>query len=190
MFYGSRNSVALLILAVLWSIPSYGLLSTEIEPIIGYEREQKLVPTPHTKDRMVYGARAIVGFLILGAEAEYLRGQDTEDFPTLSFSTKDTSDKLKLGIRSTFRMGGLFALYLRAGGQATQSVHEETASGVTTVETKPLVYRPYAGVGLRAKLTKRVSVVGDITAVFSEYFPNGMDRNEYQTSLGFSVKFP
>src|SRR4051812_14131954 len=92
------------------------LVLTSIEPIVGYERIQKFVPTPHTHDRLVYGARFTAGLLLLSVEGEYLRGMDTETFP--SMSTKDTTDKARLGLRSTFHFLGPISLFARAGGQA------------------------------------------------------------------------
>ncbi len=43
-------------------------IQSDIEPVIGYERVQKLVPTPHTSDRLVYGARAWLGFPLVAVE--------------------------------------------------------------------------------------------------------------------------
>src|SRR5687767_3267052 len=71
-----------------------------IEPIIGYERVQKVLPTQHTKDRLIYGARLTLGIPLLSAEAEFTRGTDTENFPSDDLTIKDTDDKLKLGLRS------------------------------------------------------------------------------------------
>jgi len=164
--------------------------SVGIEPIVGYERVQKLVPTVHSRDRLIYGARLTAGILLISAEAEYLRGTDTESFPDQDLTVKDTADKAKLGLRSTISFGGILSLVLRAGAQASQNKHEETTGGVTTSTTEAIKYRPYGGGGLRLGLGRNISLTGDIVAVFPSHFPNNMQNNEYQTTLGFTVRFP
>lgn len=159
-----------------------------IEPIIGYERSQKLVPTPHTKDRLIYGARATAGLRLLSLELEYTRGTDSEDFPSDGLASKDTDDRLKMGLVSSFGLGRLFRLHARGGVQASKNIHEETQAGVTTVTSNPIEYNPYAGAGLSAGLGRKLSISGSLTAVFRE-FPD-MSKNEYQATLGFSIKLP
>src|SRR4051812_15642989 len=91
-----------------------------LEPLVGYERVQKIVPTQHTSDRLMYGGRAIFGVPLVSGELEYTRGMDTETFTSPSLTTKDTDDKVKAGLRSSIRLGSLFYLLARAGGQAKQ----------------------------------------------------------------------
>lgn len=160
----------------------------DIEPIVGYERVQKLIPTAHTSDRLVYGARVTAGFPLLAAEAEYLRGTDTESFPSQNLEVTEVSDKAKLGVRSSLALGKLVRLTARGGAQAKQNERTEVLNGVTTVTKDPLVYNPYAGAGLKVGLGKRFALSGDMVVVFGD-FPN-MDKNEYQVTLGFSVKLP
>src|SRR4051812_34420828 len=105
------------------------LISTSVEPIIGYERVQMLAPTPHTTERMVYGARAVVGVLMLSAEAEVTRGQSTELFPLTVTQFEDKTDKARLGLLSSVKLLGLVSAYLRAGGQASQSTQTTTVAG-------------------------------------------------------------
>ena len=162
--------------------------SVGLEPIVGYERAQMLVPTPHTVDRLVYGARASYGFTFLSAEAEYLHTYSSESFISQNISTKDTGDKLKLGLRSGIDLLSVINFYLRAGAQATKNTHEETVSGVSTTTLQPITYYPYAGTGLRLRLGRNLKVTGDLTTVFRS-FPD-MNQNEYQLTAGFVVQFP
>ena len=167
---------------------SHAIATLNIEPIVGYEQVQLLVPTRHTKDRFVYGGRASYGVLLFSGELEYLHGTVNEIFPTLGLSTRDTSEKAKLGIRSTVRLLGLIYGYARLGCQATRNKHEESRSGTNVVTNEPVKYHPYAGVGLRFKLSRNFNFTAGITAVFTD-FPD-MNRNEYQTTAGFAVQFP
>ncbi|MEK6580297.1 MAG: hypothetical protein AABZ55_13815 [Bdellovibrionota bacterium] len=159
-----------------------------VEPVVGYERVQKLKPSLHFSNRLIYGVRARAGLPLASAEAEYTRGEDTESYPILSLTTKDTDDKLKLGIRSSFRLSGLFHLWGRGGVQGKRNRHEDTQSGVTTVTVGNFVYRPYAGIGLSAGLGHNLELDGGVTVIFND-FPR-MQTNEYETTLGFSVRFP
>lgn len=155
-----------------------------IEPIIGYERVQKLVPTAHTTSRLLYGARLTAGIPLVAAEAQYTRGNDTEEFPDQSLTIKDMDEKLKLGLRSSIRMTSLFSLQARGGGQAKRNTHE--VNGLATVN--PITYQPYAGLGLQSRLGRNFVLEGGVTTVFND-FPH-MSQNEYETTLGFSILFP
>ncbi len=176
---------------LLWAVfqrAAQGITSVGIEPIIGYERVQMWVPTLHTKDRLVYGARATYGFSFFSAEAEYLHAYSTESFPTQNLVTKDTADKIKLGIRSGVDLLGLLNFYGRLGGQATQNQHEETNAGITSITKEAVKYYPYAGAGLRLRLGRNLKVTGDLTTVFYD-FPD-MNKNEYQATAGFVIQVP
>lgn len=159
-----------------------------IEPIVGYERVQLWVPNPHTKDRLVYGARATYGFSVLSAEAEYIHGNSSESFPAQNLSTKDTTDKLKLGLRSGIDILSLINLYARAGCQASQNHHEETSTGVTIVTKQAVNYHPYGGAGLRLRIGRNLRATADLTTVFRD-FPN-MTNNDYQLTAGLVVQVP
>lgn len=165
-----------------------GLLSLEIEPIVGYEHIQKLVPYRHTKERIVYGARVLAGIPLISAEAELTRGTDTELFPDRGLATKDTTDKAKLGLRATFRLIGVVYGFGRAGGQASKNRHEETRAGVTTVTEEPIYLKPYVGAGLRARLTHHFRFDADFTVIFHD--THNWKYYEYQTSAGFAIVFP
>lgn len=157
----------------------------EVEPLIGYERVQKVVPTAHTAERMFYGARVTAGFLFLAAEAEGTRGTDTEISGGTTY--KDSADKVKLGLRSKIKMGKAMSLVARGGAQGKWSKTETTTGGVTTMTKAGPVYHPYAGLGLSALTTKNTSITGAVTVVFND-FPD-MSKNEYQTSLSYQISF-
>lgn len=170
------------------AVPSRAVISTGVEPIIGYERVQKLIPTPRTVERLVYGARITVGVPLISAEAEFTRATDTESFPSLNQTYKDTEDKARVGARSTFRLGGMISLIARAGAQAKLVKHEVTTGSVTGLIVEPIRYNPYAGAGFKFKLSRQVALTADITVVFRD-FPN-MNQNDYMTTAGFVVSFP
>lgn len=163
-------------------------ITTSIEPIIGYERITKPTPTIHSKDRLIYGARLTVGLIFFSAEAEYLHGTDSEVYPLTSTTIKDTTDKFRLGLRSSIPIIGLASFTLRAGGQASLNQHETTIAGFTAKTIDPIQYHPYAGAGFRLRLQSNFSLTADLTTVFTD-FPN-MDHNEYQLTTGIALNFP
>ncbi len=180
----------LFVLTASFAVSSYGLvgLTTSIEPIMGYERVQKFLPTQHTVERWVFGARATAGFTLLSAEAEYTRASDTETFSSAPETIRDTEDRARLGLRSTLRIAGFFRFLLRAGAQANYTRHDITTSGVTVTTIDPIRYRPYAGAGVGLALGQGVSLNGDVTTVFHN-FPN-FSTNDYLVSLSLAVNFP
>jgi hypothetical protein len=159
-----------------------------VEPIIGFDRVQKFLPTPHTKNRLVYGARATAGILLISGEAEYTRGQDDESFPDQDLAIKESADKAKLGIRSGIGLGPIMTFNLRAGGQATKGSREETRAGVTSTFSQDLEIDPYAGAGLRGKLSNKLSASAEVVAVITD--TSDLSKNEYQTTAGFSIHLP
>ncbi|MBC7691778.1 MAG: hypothetical protein H7222_08405 [Methylotenera sp.] len=164
------------------------MVTTTVVPIIGFERTQKLVPTPHATTRLIYGVRVTAGVRLLSLESEYTHGMDSEAFPLQNLTTRDTADRVKLGIRSTFAMSSFLSTFLRAGGQATRNVHEETNSGVSTKTTDKIKYSPYAGTGLDIRLFHNFSLTAGLTVVFNQ-FPD-LKKNDYQTTAGFTIRFP
>lgn len=163
-------------------------LTTNVEPIIGYERVQKFVPTPRTRERLVYGARVTAGLPLISGELEYLRAGDTEIFPTTSTTISEVEDKARLGIRSQLRLAGFLSFFLRAGAQARQVRRDTTVGASTTSTTDPISYNPYAGAGLRVGLSNKISFVADVTTVFRN-FPNFSD-NDYMTTASLSISVP
>lgn len=155
-------------------------------PIVGYERVQKISPTPHTKSRLVYGLKALYGIPILSAEAELTQGKDTESFPEQDLTIDESVINAKLGIRSHIIRSKFITTYLRAGGHARKSEIERTEAGVTTTSEPAIRISPYAGAGLSINIFNKVRANLGLTAIFTGH-PRGSDR-EYQTTLGFSIK--
>ncbi|MEZ4749611.1 MAG: hypothetical protein R3B54_02995 [Bdellovibrionota bacterium] len=161
----------------------------DIEPIVGYERVQKLTPTAYTKDRLVYGGRLTLGVPLFSIETEYTRGQDSESFTSPTLTTTDTTDKLKLGVRSSIQLDrNLFSFVLRAGVQAKRNIHEEDSGSGTARTEEPIEYDPYAGAGLKVKLGQRakIALFADFVVVFNEL--NDFSQNEYLVSSGLSLR--
>jgi hypothetical protein len=161
------------------SSSSFGL---SIEPVVGYERSQRLLPTPHTHDHLVYGGRVTLGLPLLALEGEYLHANDTETLTGMN--TTDVDDSVKLGARAGFRLGGFLSILARGGVQAKQNKHTEDPGTTTTT----LKYYPYAGAGLRLSLSGKVTLSAEMVAVFTQW-PD-MNKNEYQPTVGFSVRLP
>lgn len=158
-----------------------------IVPIVGYERVQKVTPTPRTKDRFYYGLRAVYGVPLLSAELQATQAKDTEILNDGDLTIKETANTGMLGIRSSFSHQSMLSTFLRAGGHARQSEIEQTENGVTTT-TKPAVYlSPYAGTGLTLRLGQIFSLNAGITVIFTGR-PKG-DDYDYQTDLGFNINF-
>ncbi|MEO5968586.1 MAG: hypothetical protein ABIQ95_01560 [Bdellovibrionia bacterium] len=162
------------------------LLAVQIEPIVGYERVQQLLPTPHSVNRLIYGARVSAGLMMISGEAEYTHGVLQEDFPDLSQTS--ASDRLKVGLRSGMGLGSLINLSIRGGVQASMTQTAQTVSGVTTTHYTPLRYDPYAGATVRAKLGKNFNATVSVVAVIRDI--NHMEDNEYQTTAGLAISFP
>lgn len=158
----------------------------KLEPIIGYERVQKLEPTPHAKSRLMYGLRASYGPPVLSAEAELTQAKDDEAFPQQNLTIEEKSTNLMLGLRSSFNLGGMLSWYFRAGGHARKSEYSRTESGVTTTREPAVYLSPYAGTGLSVNLMGNFTANAGYTVIFTGR-PKGSDR-EYQTTLGFAVK--
>ncbi|MCK5884484.1 MAG: outer membrane beta-barrel protein [Bacteriovoracaceae bacterium] len=159
-----------------------------VEPVVGYEREQKFKPTPHTKDRMFYGARLLFGPPLISIEGEYLQSEDTETFPTDNLNIKTKTEKFKAGIRSGLRLGPFLSWYLRGGYQGSKRNTEttNTTTDVTVTKNSAFKVAPYAGTGMRIHLMGAFSIAGDFTVVFTDD-PEKGDR-EYQTSLGLNLR--
>ncbi|MCB0404002.1 MAG: hypothetical protein KDD51_04400 [Bdellovibrionales bacterium] len=172
-----------------WGRGSSSDFGLDIEPLIGYERVRKLVPSVHTRDRLVYGGRLTLGVPLFSIETEYTRAQDSESFTSPTLSITDTTDKLKLGVRSSIQLDRyLFSFVLRAGVQAKRNVHEQGSGGAMVRTEEPLEYDLYAGTGLKVKLGQRakVSLFADFVVVFNEL--NDFSQNEYLISSGLSLR--
>jgi len=159
--------------------------SFKLEPIVGYERVQKILPTPRSKDRLVVGLRAQYGPRLFALEGEATRSSDDETFSDQNLRLKEESYAFRAGFRSSFRLP-FVNWFLRAGGQARKSKIEETRNGVVS-NREPAVYvSPYAGTGLSINFRGMFTANAGITVVFTGR-PQGSDR-EYVTTLGFGVR--
>ncbi len=188
------KSLILVFIFSILSISTYAAQATftnglvRIEPVVGYEREQKFTPTPHTKDHLFYGARLLFGPPLISLEGEYIQSDDKESFPNDSLEIKTKSEKFKAGIRSGLRLGPILTWYLRGGYQGSRRHIETTDTSTGSTDVKNTVFKvdPYAGTGFRIHLLSNISVAGDFTVVFTDE-PNKGDR-EYQSSLGFNLR--
>lgn len=160
----------------------------EMEPVVGYERVQKLVPTVHTRDRLIYGGRLTLGVMWVGLEAEYLTSTDNENFVTQGLATKDVTDRARLGARISMNLARMLAFTLRGGAQATRNKHTETVANVSVTTEEPITYRPYLGAGFTATLARNLAFRADATTTFKD-FPSLLGA-EYQVTAGFVVRFP
>ena len=160
-------------------------LPIKLEPIVGLERVQKWEPNHHTKTRLIYGARLLVGYSLLSLESEYTQGKDDESFAEQDLRIEEKSQRIKLGLRSSFRFATLLRFYLRAGAQASKSEVTRTESGVSETRDRATRVAPYAGTGFSLSLLRNISASGGITVIFTDY-PRSGDK-EYQSTLGFSV---
>lgn len=157
-----------------------------IEPLYGYETVYRDYPTPHLQTRAMYGARVTLGVDILSAELEYTRSSDTETFSTAPETIKTDDEKLKLGIRSTYRFNDYFFSSIRLGAQATKETQEKISGGVSDKEEKPIAYNPYAGatIGIRFGV---VSVNLSSTVIFRD--SSDMSKNDYQNTVSLGVGY-
>jgi hypothetical protein len=163
-------------------------LKYTIEPIVGFEHVQQLVPTPHSVNRIIYGARATAGYRIISAEAELTRGTNTESFPVQDLTIQNNDDKLKIGLRSGYSFMSYATFSLRAGGQATRAERKETTGSTVTVVRPSINYAPYAGTELRFAFSNTISFTTGIVVVFKD--TKDMSKNDYQTTAGFQIRYP
>ncbi len=167
------------------SYSGYSKGNLVIEPVVGYERVQKLLPTAHTSSRLFYGLRANYGPRLLSLEAEVTQAKEDETFDS-GVQVKDTSTNYMLGLRSSYNIGRALNWYLRAGGHARDTKYEKTEAGVTTT-TEPATYvSPYAGTGLSLNFMNVFTLNAGVNVLFTGR-PKGSDQ-EYQSSLGFAIR--
>ncbi len=167
---------------------AHAMLRTTLEPIVGYERVEKLFPDAHSTNRMFYGGRLTLGSHVFALEAEYTRSQDEETTSATDTSTTSVADKAKVGLRGGIALGRLIRFNLRTGAQAQKGTETMTVGSTTSTENFPISYDPYGGAGFKLMLTPKTSLTAEAVAVFKD-FPN-MSGNEYQTSAGFSISLP
>lgn len=184
-----RFTSFILIISSSTSALAYGNISKgnlTIEPIVGYERVQSILPTPHTSNRLFYGARANWGPQYLSLEAEVTQSKEDETYNSGTVEMAETSTNYKLGLRSAYNIGSSLRWYLRAGASARESKYERTEAGVTTTQEPATYVSPYAGSGLSINMLGVFSLNAGITAVFTNH--REIEEPEYQSSLGFSIR--
>lgn len=162
-------------------------INYRIEPLVGYETVYRSLPTPHTSTRTMYGARVIVGVEAISAELEYTKGSDTENYQSAPESVKNTDEKAKLGLRSTYNFNNYLFASGRAGAQATKNIREETNGGVVTRTEPPITYHPYAGANLGVRFGSIVSVSLGSTMVFKDN--RDMSKNDVQNTVSVNFGF-
>lgn len=155
------------------------------EPIIGYERVQKLVPAPTMSSRLTYGGRIIAGLSIISAEAEYTHGAESQSVGATTYDSM--GDRVKLGARSGVQFS-IFTASLRAGAQAAWETSSTTVSGAKSTTTAGPSYAPYGGAELRAHLYGKFSASAGAVLVFRDW--NNLANTEIQTTAGFSIRLP
>lgn len=154
---------------------------------MGFERVQKVTPTPRTKTRMFYGLRALYGVPLLSAELQVTQAKDNETLEEGNLLLKETATTGMLGIYSSFNHASMLSSYFRAGGHGRKTEIEQTRAGETTKSEPSVRLSPYAGAGLNFRLAQFFSLTAGLTVIFTGE-PQGSDR-EYQTDLGFNIHF-
>lgn len=155
-----------------------------IEPIIGYELQRKTDPD-RSKLVLTYGARVVAGYKILAAEGEYTQGKSDEFFSNTNTQIEEKSEKIRLGLRSTFSLGSMLDWFLRGGAEAQKINRTTTISGVSTSTESPSKVYPYIGTGLSLALGSTFSLNGSIIATLKD--TSDMKKNEYTTTFGLKV---
>ncbi|WP_413943304.1 hypothetical protein [Bdellovibrio sp. HCB-162] len=158
----------------------------QLEPLYGYETVYRDYPSPHLNTRLMYGARLTAGTDLISGELEYTKASDTEDFSTAPEKIRTEDEKLKLGVRSTYRFNNFFFATGRLGGQATKEIRKETSGGVETTKEEPIKYNPYAGASLGVKLGP-ISVNVSSTVIFRD--GGDMSKNDYQNTVSVGVGY-
>lgn len=186
----TSSFIALLPL-LLASTPAFARIDAKdvtytIQPIIGYEAQRKENPN-RTKVVFIYGARVIAGYKILSAEGEYTHGTSNETFPASSQNIRETTDRYRLGIRSSYDLGTLFTFTLRGGGETMKRKTDTTTGGVTTTATAPSKIDPYLGLGTALHVASVLSLVGEVVVTMRDW--NDMKKNDFSTTLGLEIHF-
>jgi len=164
-----------------------GGIKYNLEPIVGFETTYRNTPTPHTSTRAIYGARATAGVDLLMGELEYTKGSDTKTFSTAPESVKNTDEKAKLGIRSTYHFNSYLFISGRLGGQATKNIREETNGGVVTITEPPIKYHPYAGASLGLRFGSVASISLGTTMIFKD--SKDPSKNDVQNTVSARFGF-
>lgn len=166
------------------SMSAPGGIKYTISPLFGYETVFKATPTPHTTTRTMYGARLTAGTDLVSGELEYTKASDTENFLVAPEKIVTDDEKLKLGLRSTYRINDLLFTTGRLGGQATKSVRTETSAGVPVIFTDAIKYDPYAGLHIGLRFGPVALSIG-ATAIIRD--TNDLSKNDIQHTFSITL---
>ena len=192
LLFPSSLSAALAAILGMTALPSARAASFDakditysIEPIIGYELQRKTDPE-RSKLVLTYGARAIAGYKILSAEAEYTQGNSDERFSNGN-RVEEKSEKIRVGLRSTYSLGSALDWFFRGGAEAQKLARTTTAAGVSSTTHSPTNVYPYLGTGVSIALGTQLSVNASILATLKDL--NDFKETEYTTTLGVKIAF-
>ena len=158
------------------------------EPLYGLETALVRYPEPSRYvTRSTYGARVLYGVTPLAAEVEYTQADSRKDYPGSSQKVYDQSQRAAAGIRSTFALGSVFSLYLRAGGRASKGKSEVTTSGVTETIDNPVRVDPYGGAGLQFALASHFALNAGVTMIRNS---DGQFDSQYTLGLTAHIGKP
>jgi hypothetical protein len=155
-----------------------------ISPIVGYETVFRTLPTPHTATRTIFGARLTAGTDIASGELEYTKGKDTELYAVAPEKIVTDDEKLKLGLRSTYRFNEYFFATGRLGGQATKEIRTQTSAGIDTKTEDPIKYNPYLGAHLGVRFGP-VAISLGATAIIKD--TSDVSKNDIQHTVSISM---
>lgn len=161
-----------------------------ISPIVGIERVQKFYPTPRMETRTIYGANLVYQLDIIGFEGEYTTANDTYQENATNKTYKDEDQKLKLGVRGSFRAGQFVNWYLRSGAQyrkTTTTITDNGSAAVTKDNTSKV--QPYLGSGIEFRLLSMISLSADVTAVYTPTKDPNLSDYEIQPTVAFNLRF-
>ena len=164
--------------------PQKSEIQYTIQPIVGYEVQRKENPT-RTQLVFVYGARVTAGYKILALEGEYTHGTSNETLPASSQNIRETTDRFRLGLRSSYDLMSILTATLRGGAETMNRKTETTTSGVTTTTESPSKVDPYAGLGVSIHVADMISISGDVTVTFRDF--GDMKKNDVSSTLGVSI---
>jgi hypothetical protein len=179
------SALAFFIAFSAFGAPPKGVIYS-IEPIIGYEVQKKENPD-RAKSVLVYGARALAGYRILSAEAEFTQGKSDEFILASDTTIGEKTQKLRLGLRSTLG-AGILNWYLRGGAEA-QKLHRVTTVGsaAPTTYDRPIKFYPYLGTGLGIQLGASFGLNVSATATIRDI--RDMKQNEYTYTTGLRIAY-
>ncbi len=156
-----------------------------VEPIVGYDLQRKTDPQPHAKLVLTYGARVIAGYKIIAAEGEYTRGKSDEEYPLSSLRIEETSQEIKVGVRSSPEIYPGISLAVRGGAQLSEVHAKTTSNGTVTESDRPSRVDPYVGAGLSANLGGIVALSAEGTMTVRDW--NDITKSEFQGTLGLRI---